>query len=157
MQVDGSIDMDVGLLEGRQAFVMGCGEIVPVAPDLSFHMDVNVQGCLFSVVLIDAQGSVALGTGELVGVDGPVPESGPIQRDDVVLQGPSDEDFLPWSEQIQRAERSLQVMDDACTNGILPDDCESTMVAPLREDLAWMEELTPLMLALSDRGTSVSD
>ncbi len=149
--------MDIGLLKERQAVVMGCGESVPVGPDLSFSMDVDVQGCLLTVVLVDGQGRVALGTGELVGLDGPPPDLGPMPRDDVLLQGPSADDFLPWAEQIQRAERSLRVMDGACRVGTLPEDCDATMVAPLREDLAWMEELSPVVLAFSEHDTPESD
>lgn len=146
MKVHGIVTLDPDMLKGRRAAVIGCGRVSPIHPDLTYDLTVDVVGCCLSVVVADPSGSIAIGTGTIVGYEGPVAKRGSTSRE-ANLVGPVEDDFDPLELVVSRTQNSLDAMESACQSGELPSDCEETMVAALREDQAWLEEQLPVLQA----------
>lgn len=150
MHIDGRVDMDPSILNGRQGFVLGCGEVIPLDSTLLFTMRVDVVQCLLTVIVLAPDGTVAVGTGRAVGLDGPVNPEGATRRRPTLV-GPMGDEFLAWDELLRRSERSLETVRDFCESGQWPgslDECRRTIVDPSLEEHAHLEGLNPLLLSV---------
>jgi hypothetical protein len=155
----GKVAMDPGMLVERQAFVVGCGSTAPIHADMTFELDTEAKPCTLSAVVMKPDGTAAFGDGVMPSLDG-TPTTDGVERRSVNIRGPTDEDFGTWNQHIHSQKAMIAGMAKLCDDPAselratsTAAECVQLHSGEMLEDLAWMEEVAPIIGLLSEPST----
>jgi hypothetical protein len=155
IRFEGEAILGPTVLDGREAFVAGCGQHVPLGPDLRFVLEAPPKPCWFAVYVVNPDGTVVIGPRTGGGPEGGADPAG-VEHQRLRLGFP--ERYLgqvgPWDGYIRRMEDEIASGERACARGnfgLSPwyPACVREKTGRSAIDLAWMEEVAPAFAALN--------
>lgn len=156
VRYNGKVAIDPAMLVGRQAFVVGCGTTAPIRADLTFELDTEPKPCTLSAVVMKPDGTAAFGDGVMPSLRG-TPTTDGVERRSVDIRGPTDDDFGTWDQHIHSQRAMIAGMAKLCDDPAsdfratsTAAECVQQFSGEMLEDLAWMEEVAPIIALLSE-------
>lgn len=153
MRYRGSVEMDPALLRGREAFVLACGIAAPLQADLRFELDTGPSSCMMRVVLVGRDGKAQYGAFHPVKPKGGANEDG-VEVSEVRLKGPTKPGGDDWSVLVQVERNIVEHHVKSCEETYAEvfasvGECIQTTAGQHIDDLAWLEEMAPMVAAMS--------
>jgi hypothetical protein len=153
----GTVEMDPALLEGRDAFILACGDAAPLLADLRFELETEGTSCMARVLLVGPGGKVAYGQFHPI-KPRPHTDGGGLAVTDLHLVGPTMADQDDWSVLLLIERNIIANHVESCKKNYeeafaTVAECVQTTAGQHIDDLAWLEEMGPIVGAVSGPGS----